>query len=227
MTITDQFVLISNLICESSRARILWNLLDGRAYTATELAYAADISPTTCSNHLAKLLEGKILKVETQGRHRYYNFYSEEVANVVESLATLAQEKTEDKSSIPNGVKYCRTCYDHLAGYIGVQLTNTLETKGYIQKELKEYKITTTGWIWLAQLNIYPENFTYNSRRPLARQCLDWSERRHHLSGQLGAILLEYMLHNDWCRRVTDSREIIFTSKGKQHVYELLNLIII
>ncbi|MGL4584979.1 MAG: ArsR/SmtB family transcription factor, partial [Flavobacterium sp.] len=131
MTITDQFVLISNLICESSRARILWNLLDGRAYTATELAYAADISPTTCSNHLAKLLEGKILKVETQGRHRYYNFYSEEVANVVESLATLAQEKTEDKSSIPNGVKYCRTCYDHLAGYIGVQLTNTLETKGY------------------------------------------------------------------------------------------------
>src|SRR5689334_10352054 len=124
MEAEELFVSVAGLLCEPARARILWNLLDGRAYTASELSMAADISPTAASNHLSKLLHADIVKVEVQGRHRYYSFSKPEVAYVIESLANLANDKRVTKESKPaaaHGVKFCRTCYDHLAGFVGVK----------------------------------------------------------------------------------------------------------
>lgn len=132
----NEFIAVAALIGEPARARILWSLLDGREYTASELAIAADISPTAASNHLTKLLAANLLKVEVQGRHRYFSFAKPEVAYVVESLASLTNANTTTKNGLAEmpPIKYCRTCYDHLAGYVGVKVTEALEKKGLIKK---------------------------------------------------------------------------------------------
>jgi DNA-binding transcriptional ArsR family regulator len=211
----NQFVDIASLIGEPARARMLWNLLDGRAYTASELALAADISGTSASNHLTKLLGADLLKVEKQGRHRYYSFSKPEIAYVVESLASLSarSSKAMVKEAVLPGIKYCRSCYDHLAGYVGVKITEALEKKKAIRKSANSYLITNSGWRVLAGLDIN-ETELMNNRRPLARQCLDWSERRPHLAGQVGAELLNQMLGRNWLKRIKFSRELIITTKG-------------
>ena len=226
MEVEDNFVLVTSLICEPSRARMLWNLLDGRAYTASELAIVGDISATSASNHLAKMLEADIIKVELQGRHRYYSFSKPEVAYVVESLANLASSNSNTsvrKNSIPEGVQYCRTCYDHLAGYVGVKLVETIERNGYIKKSGGAYSVSEKGWKWFAEFDIMKADFK-NGRRPLTRQCLDWSERRPHLAGLLGAFLLEKMIQRKWFKKVQFSRELIVTAKGRQEINDILGL---
>src|SRR5215510_14261601 len=115
----NTFVDIASLIGEPARAKMLWNLLDGRAYTASELAMVADVSGTSASNHLTKLLKAELLKVEKQGRHRYFSFSNPEIAYVVESLASLSgnSAKKMERETLFPGIRYCRSCYDHLAGY--------------------------------------------------------------------------------------------------------------
>jgi DNA-binding transcriptional ArsR family regulator len=223
---SNNFISVTSLLCEPSRAKILWNLLDGRAYTASELALSSDLSPSSVSNHLSKLLKGGIVKVDAQGRHRYFSFANAEVAYVVESLANFAEDKPSTKVSkeiIKSGVKYCRTCYDHLAGYVGVKLTDTMIEKGFIKSSKNTYDVTEKGWKWFSTLNISEQNFV-KSRRPLTRQCLDWSERRPHLAGQLGAVFLEEMLKNNWFKKVEFSRELIITSKGRKSIYDTLGI---
>jgi DNA-binding transcriptional ArsR family regulator len=142
MSVEDKFVAISALLCEPTRARMLWNLLDGRSYTASELSLVADTSPTSTSNHLSKLLEAEIVKVEIQGRHRYYSLSNSNVAYAVEAMANLANNnsiKNSNKQPDPKGVKYCRTCYDHLAGFVAVKIVEVLETKGYLTKSKNIY----------------------------------------------------------------------------------------
>jgi DNA-binding transcriptional ArsR family regulator len=225
MPADNHFIEIASLIGEPARATILWNLLDGRSYTASELAAVADISATSASNHLTKLLDADILKVEAQGRHRYFSFSRPEVAYVVESLANLS--KTDSLSKIDNsetsGIKYCRTCYDHLAGYAGVTMTKAFETKKLVIKKADVYSVTPKGWEWLNNLDITRDDLL-KTRRPVIRQCLDWSERRPHLSGQLGALLLKKMLEKNWFKRVQFSRQLIISSKGQQQLYELLGI---
>jgi DNA-binding transcriptional ArsR family regulator len=226
MNVDDKFVFISALMCEPTRARMLWNLLDGRAYTAGELSIVADTSRTSASNHLSKLLEAEIVKLEIQGRHRYYSLSNSEVAFAIEGLANLANinaaisVKTEPQK---NGVKYCRTCYDHLAGFVGVKIVEALETKGYLTKSKNIYLVSDIGWEWFRCLNITKEGFK-NNRRPITRQCLDWSERRPHLAGQLGAELLNKMLGRKWFKKIEFSRELAATPKGRQELYELLGI---
>ena len=219
------FVSIAGLICEPVRAKILWKLLDGRAYTATELAISADVSTSSASNHLTKLLHGKVLKVDTQGRHRYYSFAHDDVAYAVEALANLTNgnDVKYDGTTPTEGITYCRTCYDHLAGYVGVLVTEALTKKGYLQKNQKAYHVTKEGWHWFSQFEIYENEFV-KSRRPLTRQCLDWSERRPHLAGHLGAALLDLFMKNDWFRRVEFSRELVITTKGKQALSKELHI---
>ena len=205
---------------------MLWSLLDSRAYTAGELALAADIAATAASNHLSKLLDAGILKVERQGRHRYYSFSKPEVAYVIESLANLASDKTKKQLDVKdpaNGVKFCRTCYDHIAGYVGVQITEALEKSQFVTKTKQAYEVTDTGWEWFADLGIEKNNFT-NSRRPLTRLCLDWSERKPHLAGHLGAALLDSMLRNRWLKKLKFSRELLVTSKGREAFSNLLGI---
>lgn len=226
MEVEGKFVSISNLICEPTRARMLWNLLDGRAYTATELAVVADISATSASNHLSKLLEAELLKVESQGRHRYYSFARAEVAYAVESLANLANggaAKKIERKDYDSGIEYCRTCYDHLAGFVGVKLAEAMEQKAFLRKTETAYTVTRKGWQWFAKLKISQNDFTAN-RRPLTRQCLDWSERQPHLAGGLGATLLEKSLQRKWFEKVQFSRELTVTSKGRTELFDELNI---
>jgi DNA-binding transcriptional ArsR family regulator/DNA-binding PadR family transcriptional regulator len=226
MEAEEKFILTAGLICEPTRAKMLWNLLDGRAYTASELSIVAGISATSASNHLSKLLQADIVKVEMQGRHRYYSFSNAEVAYVAEALANLASNKSSTKLKreiVTNGVKYCRTCYDHLAGFVGVVVAEAMEQKGYLKKSGTVYLVTEKGWKWFAQFDIFKKEFE-NIRRPLTRQCLDWSERRPHLAGQLGTIFLEKMLQLKWFKKIQFSRELIVTSKGRQEAYDLLGI---
>ena len=228
MDVEEKFVAIAALISGPTRARMLWNLLDGRAYTATELAVAADVSSTSASNHPSKLLEADILKVEAQGRHRYYSFLRPEVAYAVEALANLAGrygdiETERQEAALKGGVKFCRTCYDHLAGYVGVKITDAMVAQDLMQINNSNYSITPKGWEWAAEIGIYQQDFR-NKRRPLTRQCLDWSERKSHLAGQFGAKILSKMLEEKWFKRVQFSRELIITPKGQQQLHEQLGL---
>lgn len=226
MSVEDKFVSISALMCEPTRARMLWNLLDSRAYTASELSIAADTSPTSASNHLSKLLEAEIVKVEIQGRHRYYSLSNSEVAYAFEGLANLANKsaaKSKLKEPEKNGVKYCRTCYDHLAGFVAVKIVETLEAKGCLTKSKKMYLVSEKGWEWFEFLNISKNAFN-NNRRPVTLQCLDWSERRPHLAGRLGAEFLNKMFERKWFKKVEFSRELVITGKGRQELYDLLGI---
>jgi len=221
----NNFIDVAALIGEPARAKMLWNLLDGRAYTAGELAAIADVSGTSASNHLTKLLDADLLKVQKQGRHRYFSFSKPEIAYVVESLASLSDhssKKTID-SNTRSGIKYCRTCYDHLAGYVGVKITEALERKRIIKKSGGLYVITAEGWGFLKVFGIN-KNEIVNKRRPLTRQCLDWSERQPHIAGLVGAMILNNMLEKDWFRRVQFSRELVVTSKGRKEIRSMLGV---
>lgn len=226
MEVFEKFVSIASLICEPTRAKMLWSLLDGRAYTASELSAVADISASSASNHLAKLLEANIVKVEIQGRHRYYALANTEAAYAIEAMALLAKTDsmpiTSEKKS-PTGIKYCRTCYDHIAGFVGVQIVESMEQKKYVEKQNNGYLVTQSGWHWLAHFNIFEQNYE-RSRRPMTRQCLDWSERRPHLAGQLGADLLQVMLERKWFKKIQFSRELAITVKGRHEMYELFGI---
>lgn len=217
---------IATLFGDRSRAIMLWNLLDGRAYTATELANCCSISLQSASNHLSKLLQKNILIVEKQGRHRYYKFSTPEVAYVVESMASLLSiQKNFNviKKPKPSEFTYARTCYKHLAGEVGVKITNALVAKKIILPLERNYVVTKFGEQWFLKQGIFPKKLQ-KSPRSFAHQCLDWSERKHHLAGALGDALLEMMLNNDWLRKQKDTRKLTLTYKGKNQIKELLNI---
>jgi DNA-binding transcriptional ArsR family regulator len=215
-----QFRNITALIGDPIRSIVLWTLLDGRAYTATELAICADTSPQNISMHLSKLVQAELLTVESQGRHRYYRFSRQEVAYAVEALANLIPPKNEVKVTTTDmsDVKYCRTCYDHLAGKVGVLITEKLILQKMMELQNKTYGLTAKGNKFFKEFGIDTDGLK-NKRRFFAKPCLDWSERKYHLSGSLGAALLDSMLHADWIRRKKNSRAIIITSKGQSEMY--------
>jgi DNA-binding transcriptional ArsR family regulator len=221
--INSEFVIIATAIGEPSRAKMLQMLLDGKAYTARELAIEAEISATAASNHLNKLLEARILKVEKQGKYRYYTFYNPEVAFAIEALTGIVSLPKESCGMKNKGVRYCRTCYDHLAGEVGVKISDALIDKGILYKSDKDYILTAQGVLWLELLNIGKEDLL-NKKRIFARQCLDWSERRFHISGHLPALLLTKMLEKGWFKKIEFSRELFVTVEGKRKLSELLNV---
>lgn len=218
--IEQHFGKIATLIGEKSRAIMLWNLLDGRAYTATELAICANISKQACSNHLTKLVEGKLLSIESQGRHKYYRFANDRVAHAVENIAYLLPDLNyfENLSAKPaEGIKNARTCYDHIAGCLGVKLTSGL-LKNEIIKEVKQkYVITHEGESWFELLEINLPELRQMKRR-FAYPCLDWSERKHHIAGAVGAAILTAFLRNDWLRRKEHTRELLITPTGRMEL---------
>jgi len=216
---------IATLIGEPVRAKILWTLLDGRAYTATELALFADASPQNASIHLSKLVQADFLEVARQGRHRYYRFSNQDVAYAIEALANLIPaNKTEIKSGDEkSGIKYCRTCYDHLAGKVGVLINEALICREIIAPSGNNYEVSGVGVKWFLNLGINVDTLK-EERRFFARPCLDWSERRYHIAGALGAAILERMLLLHWVRKIKSSRAIIITSEGKKGMYESLRI---
>lgn len=228
MDVEEQFSHLASLIGEPARSKMLWSLLDGRAFTATELSLMADVSPQSGSMHLNKLVQAELLVVERQGRHRYYKFSSRNVAYAIEAIANLlpAEKAVSKDNLLANGhIKFCRSCYDHLAGKMGVALTDSLLKQDLIAAEGSQYKVTNPGVKWFTQLGVDIAELK-TRRRVFARQCLDWSERRHHMAGSLGAVLLEKMLAEDWIRKTKNSRALVITAKGEKKLYELLGLTI-
>ena len=222
----EKFVMTSGLIGEPVRAKMLWRLLDGKAYTATDLADFADVSITSASNHLTKLLNARILSVEIVGRYRYYTFARPEIAYAIEAMAQLIEDHIDQSEKVglqTSGIKYCRTCYDHLAGYVGVKMTQTMVKKSWLIEQEKIYTVTDKGWKSLSQWDIHASQFTA-SKRPLTRTCLDWSERKFHLAGQLGAVLLDKMIAQHWFRKKIHTRELLVTSKGTKGLHDWLGL---
>jgi DNA-binding transcriptional ArsR family regulator len=215
---------VVQVIGDPVRANMLWTLLDGRAYTASELAAAVDISAANCSMHLAKLLKAGLLTVEAQGRHRYYTFSRPEVAYAIEALAALIPEdgrEAVEKEDPP--IRVCRTCYDHLAGRVGVRLTEGLVSHKLLMPVQKEFIPTPKGIKWFTGHGIDIEELR-QQRRHFSRTCLDWTERRPHLAGALGASLLQMMLAEHWLRRIPHSRAVQVTAKGRKALRDELKL---
>ena len=219
----NQFATIATLIGEPARAIMLWNLLDGRAYTAGELALVSNISPQSASNHLNKLIEADFLKVEKQGKHRYYRFAKDEVAYAVEAIANLIPEKKsleKRKVCINGDIQFCRTCYDHLAGKVAVNITQSLLQSKLLVLDQNEFIVTTEGENWFTQMDI-DINEVKKSKRYFAKPCLDWTERKYHLGGALGAALLSQMQKHNWIRPKAHSRIVILTGKGESELSKL------
>ena len=207
---------VANLIGDPARANILSALMDGRALTAGELAGAAGVGASTASAHLNRLQEGGLIRVEAQGRHRYYALAGADVAEVLEALMGLAQQTGATR--VRTGprepeLRKARVCYDHLAGERGVELFDSLVSRGALEGEGEDLVLTEKGRALLAEIGIDPE-IKVKGRRKLCRPCLDWSMRRPHLAGALGAAIWERIQELGWARRVADSRVIRFTAKG-------------
>lgn len=223
-SIEAHFGQVATLIGERSRAIMLWNLLDGKAYTATELALCANISKQACSSHLNLLLEAEILKAEKQGRHRYFTFASDRAARVIESIASLMRKDIGMAASqevLPFGIRYARTCYDHLAGRAGVVLFESIIAQEMITQQADKLTITPRGEQWFNNLSI-DINALRTQKRKFVYACMDWSERKPHLGGALAAELLKRFLDLDWIRRKRDSREVLVTPKGKAELTRIL-----
>ena len=224
----DQFIKTATLIGDATRASILWNLLDGKAFTATELAIAVETSAQNISMHLGKLLDADLISVEKQGRHKYYRFSNKEVAYAVEAMANLipkpeisAKKKTENYPPI----KYCRTCYDHLAGKIGVALAESLLQQKIIIEKNNTFEITSEGEKWFSDFGVNIGD-AKKQKRIFLKPCLDWSERRYHIAGSVGTLLLNKMLEQDWIRRTANSRVILITGKGEKEMLKSFKIIV-
>lgn len=218
---------VAVLVGDPVRSTILWTLLDGKAYTASELAVYADTTLQNISMHLNKLTQADLLTVQKQGRHRYFRFSRDEVAYAIEGLANLIpaaqRKKHTDETELP-GIKYCRTCYDHLAGKIGVSIAEKLVQKKILHlSDDNLFALTTTGEKFFNELQI-DTDVLKSKRRIFAKACLDWSERKYHLAGSLGAALLDKMLQTDWIRKTKNSRAVVITAKGKKALYDTFDI---
>jgi DNA-binding transcriptional ArsR family regulator len=214
---------IAAAIGEPARARMLFCLMDGHARTSTELAVVANVSPSTASVHLHRLKATHLVKVLVQGKHRYYSLEGAEVASVLEGLSVLAGGfRDEFVPNTPNRLCAARTCYDHLAGRVGVLLHDrfhALRWLSIVSKNGNAYELTPAGARAVEALGIDLEA-TRALRRRFASACLDWSERRPHVGGALGAALLKIALKKRWVAQDLDSRALAITAFGKR---EMLN----
>lgn len=215
------------LIADAARAAMLMALADGRALPAGELAHAAGVTAQTASSHLAKLLDGGLLAVEQQGRHRYYRLADAQVALALESLASIgAQQPVSRRSPSREAQKLrvARCCYDHLAGQTGVAITQCLMQRGFLLPgHDKAFEVTPAGAAWFAGIGLDIDALR-PGRNGIARQCLDWTERRHHLAGPLGVGLLELLCSKGWLRRAHASRVVQITPEGWVGLREQLGL---
>lgn len=219
MSVEPSFALVGALIGVPARANMMAALMDGRAQTATELAFVAGVTPQTASSHLAKLTEAGLLAVENQGRHRYYRLANPTVAEALEPLTHLTPnqrvpERRRAHARRVGELRRARFCYDHLAGRLGVALTDSLLKRRYIRRVESDFRLGPKGRGFMADLGVDVET-AESQRRHFARCCLDWSERRPHLGGSLGAALADRLLAEKWLKRDRKSRKVIITAKGE------------
>jgi DNA-binding transcriptional ArsR family regulator len=221
---------IANLLGEPARAAMLLSLMNGRMLPAGELAMTANISPQTASGHLGRLVDGGLLAVETQGRHRYYRIAGTAVADAVESLMALTSSTRQKDRRNPEPpaegtLAYARTCYAHLAGWLGVRMTEALEQKGLLlPAQGKAFAVSDAGRAWFHEIGIPVPAARKGAEHDVARRCLDWTERRPHLSGALGVALARRLMELRWIAPIRDSRAVRVTVEGKQQLWKVLRL---
>jgi len=207
---------VGALIGDPARANILAALIDGRAFTATELAGIAGVAPQTTSGHLAKLTKANLLALEKQGRHRYYRLASPLVGAMLESVMAVASIQLPARHSRPSrldeAMRNARSCYDHIAGRLGVAVADALLARGYVRLGNDGGEISAAGERFFATFGA--DLKSSGSRRPLCRPCLDWSERRWHLAGQAGAALYGRWLELKWIERRKETRALTVTAAG-------------
>ncbi len=217
---------LAALAADETRAACLLALLDGRAWTAGELARHCGVAASTLSEHLGKLVGGGLLTEERQGRHRYVRLADARVAQLVEDLtAQLAPDAAEPprglrQSGADSAMARGRTCYDHLAGRLGIAVTDALTARGLLRQDTG-FALTDAGLDWFGALGV---DLDGRGRRPLARACLDWTERRPHLAGAAGAGLCRHLLERGWCVRIGSGRAVKVTGTGEQALTDLLGI---
>jgi DNA-binding transcriptional ArsR family regulator len=219
---------IAEAIGEPARTRMLLSLMDGRARTSTELAMLAGVTPSTASVHLNRLKEEKLVRVSAQGRHRYYSLEGRRVAHVMEGLCVLAGATSRGfQPTTPESLRKSRTCYDHIAGTLAVVLHDRFLQQGWLfvhaEAGPSAYELSRAGARKLTLLGIDVAS-TRALRRRFAYGCLDWSERRPHIGGALGATLLKHALTKGWIKRELDSRALVITAFGSRELSARLGI---
>jgi len=209
---------VASLIGDPARSHMLSALMDGRALTASELAVEAGVTKQTASAHLGKLLEGGLLEKEVQGRCRYFRIADADVAAILEGLMHLAEKRGPSRTRTgPNdpALRHARVCYDHLAGDLGVLMFDRFIENGWLAEEGEGLVLTGAGAAAVSALGV-DLSAPRKTRRPSCRRCLDWSARRHHLAGWVGAALFAVFQGNGWARRKKGARVVAFSAEGER-----------
>jgi len=218
------FAEIAALAGDPARAGMLQTLMDGRALTASELAHVAGVTPQTASSHLGRMITAGLLSVEKQGRHRYHRLASPAVARMMESIMQVASGQGPASRRLVVGprdaaLRAARTCYDHLAGHLGVALADAMVRGGQVELANDAGLMTDAGIALLGRIGISVDSLTgsgVKTRRVLCRPCLDWSERRPHLAGAVGAALCSQCFAKGWIRRIEGTRAVAVTPAGQR-----------
>jgi DNA-binding transcriptional ArsR family regulator len=217
---------IAALVGDPARANMLAALMGGRALTAGELAHVAGVSPQTTSGHLGKLNAGRLIACVKQGRHRYYRITTPRVAEMLEGIMAVAADappRHRPPSRLDEALRNARTCYDHLAGRLGVGLTDALCTRGHLALAHEGGEVTRTGVAFLREFGI-DLVAARRRRRLFCRPCLDWTERRPHLGGSVGAALAQRCFDLGWVEHMRNGRALIVTLKGRRGLRDVFGL---
>lgn len=217
---------IASLVGDPARANILCALLDGRALTASELAYSAGISPQTASGHLAKLARANLIQLAKQGRHRYYRLTGPDIGHMLESIVSVAHAappRYRPRTKREEHWRKARTCYDHFAGLLGVGIADKLSAHGHLVLADEGGDITPSGEKLLTKLGVDLAQ-ARAGKRVFCRPCLDWTERRPHLGGAIGAALATRCFELGWVERMRDKRGLNITRKGERGLLEVFDL---
>ncbi|WNO75497.1 MULTISPECIES: ArsR/SmtB family transcription factor [unclassified Streptomyces] len=226
MTSSRDLAALAALLADETRASFLLALLDGRAWTAGELARHARVAPSTTSEHLGKLVAGGLLAEERQGRHRYVRLADDRVAHLVEELAGYTDPgsrpapRTLGAAGAASAMARGRTCYDHLAGRLGIAVTEAMTARGLLRQDTG-FALTPQGVGWFDALGL---PLRPRGKRPLVRSCLDWTERKPHLAGAAGSALCRHALDSGWCVRIGSERAVKVTADGERAFSELLGI---
>jgi len=220
---TEPLSSVAVLLADPTRAAMLQALTDGRAYASGELAHIAHVAPSTASEHLGRLVDGELVTVVPQGRHRYYKLASPDVAHAIETLQAFAPPSPAPRIRHPHALRFARTCYDHLAGTVGVALLAAMERNGQVAVHPDHIDLTNFGEATLDRLDIQAVDLR-RLRRSFARPCLDWTERQYHLAGSLGNALLDTMLTHNWLAAKPPPRALRITKAGRQGLLEIFQL---
>lgn len=229
MVTSNRIAEVASVIGEPARAAMLTVLMDGRALTAAELAGVAGITPQTASTHLARLIGAELVTVEKQGRNRYHRLAGPAVAWLLENLmqhtaGDVARQCVPRAGPRDEAMRRARTCYDHLAGRLGVAITDALVAQGHVEIDDEAGLITEGGAAFFARIGIALPEASRRLTRPLCRPCLDWSERRPHLAGRLGAAICTHGFDAGWLRRINGTRAVSVTPKGQAAMAKIFGI---